>query len=64
MIEAIITLFETNMLWASAGVFVVTVALIIRSIFTRLKAAEQEDFIDVEYLMEDNDVFMPPNNDG
>lgn len=62
MIETITTFLESNMLWASVGLFVATVVGVARGIFTRHKNTEGEDFIDVEYLMDDNDVFVSPND--
>lgn len=59
MIEAISSFFQANVLWVSACVFVVTVVIIAHGIFTRCKGVEKEEFIDAEYLMEDNDFFVP-----
>ena len=58
MIDVISSFFATNILWLSAAVLVVTVAIIAHGIFAKQKDAAHEEFFDAEYLMED-DAFTP-----
>lgn len=62
MIEALNSFLADNMLWVSLVVLIATVVLIARSIFSTRRKAEREEFIDAEYLMEDDDAFVPPND--
>ena len=62
MFEAISAFIESNMLLVSISVFAITVAFIARSIFSNQDEAESQEFTDAEYFMDDNDVFVPPND--
>ena len=62
MIAAVSAFVESNLLLISVSIFALTIAFISRSIFTKQKETTHEEFMDVEYLMDDHSVFTPPND--